>query len=51
MNTLFCEETPFGKFTKHNLVNVNDGFQLTKFIQYEALRCPDFIKAKEISPM
>jgi len=36
MNTRFCELTQLGKVAKHNLVNVNDGFQLTKFIQYEA---------------
>jgi len=46
MNPLFCEQTPFGKVAKYNLVNVDDGFQLTKLIQYEALHCADLIKVE-----
>jgi hypothetical protein len=46
MNTRYCELAPLGKVAKHNLVNVNDGFQLTKFVQYEALHCADFIKGE-----
>jgi len=46
MNTRFCELTQLGKTAKHNLVNVNDGFQRTKFIYYEASHCVDFIKGE-----
>jgi hypothetical protein len=36
MKMRFYEMTPLGKVAKNNLVTVNDGIKLAKFLQYAA---------------